>query len=59
MVSCRKAMEGGENIPIEISSDSSDDEQDIFLLDWEVTLTRHKASGKQALVHTKLLFHGP
>lgn len=47
-------MEGGENIPIEISSDSSIDEDEIELIDWDVPLTRHKASGSQALVLTTL-----
>ncbi|XP_057433293.1 uncharacterized protein LOC130726086 [Lotus japonicus] len=41
------AMEGVQNNPIQLSSDSEDDE--IEVIAWDVPLTRHKASGKQAL----------
>lgn len=44
---------GGEEV-IDISSDSSDEDHEIDLIDWDVTLTRHKASGSQALVVTIL-----
>lgn len=50
-------MAGGENLPIEISSDSSDHEN-VNLIDWDVILTRHKASGSQALVVTALYQNG-
>lgn len=43
-------MEGDQNVPIEISSDSED--EDVLLVDWDVPLTKHKASGKQALVRS-------